>query len=171
MEYFKEKNGKYVSKLTSSNSPGKIFPAIAVAVLPLIVGGIIYFNSVKTADFSMESNPIFKSIGILMVVNLAALFFRKIGITSGITVDQMERTVKYKRPGAQQKTLDLDTIRKIKLQINPGKAAVLSLVTQEGKDSFLTASKDIMMIRQMADELSALISVTVAEESVSSSYK
>lgn len=166
MQYFNQKNGKYFAKLGNSNSAGSRFPKIAILLVPMIAGIFFYLQSSPAKGGSQDNMPIMMLVGIFTVANLIAFALRKAGLGSGITIDQMERTLKYKRPGAQRKSLSIDSIQKISLMVNPEKAATLSLITLDGQRHFLNASRDVMMVRQFADELSALISITVNEEAI-----
>ncbi len=78
----------------------------------------------------------------------------------------MERKISFRRPGTQRKTMDIDSIQKILLKINPGKAALLSLVSLHGTSHLLSVSRDPAKMRRFADELSTLISITVHEETM-----
>ncbi len=167
MQYFKEKNDTYFAKL--GNSAGSPFPRVALVLLPVIAGIFFYLQSAQTKGSSQGNMPIIMLMSIFTIANLIAFALRKAGLGSGITIDQMERTIKYKRPGAQRKTLSIDSIQKISLKVNTDKAATLSLITLDGQRHFLNASRDVMMMRQFADELSALVSITVNEEAISSS--
>ena len=169
MQYFNEKNGKYFAKLGNSNSAGSRLPKIMIALVPLVAGLFFYLQSAPTKGGPQSSMPIIMLAGIFTVGNLIAFALRKAGLGSGITIDQMERTIKYKRPNAQRKSLSIDSIQKISLRVNSDKAGTLSLITLDGQRHFLSASRDVMMLRQLTDELSALISITVDEEAISGS--
>lgn len=163
MEYFREKDGKYFSKATSA-AGGKPVIAVVAGIIPLIIfAGIFYQTSQLKGGASGNMRVVFIA-STFVFINLIAFFFRKAALGSGIIVDQMERTVKYKRPHGQRRTLDMDSIQKINLEVKEGKAAVLSLISSDGNSLYLNCSTDVMMIRQMADELATLISVTVNEE-------
>ncbi len=167
MQYFKEKNDKYFAKL--GKSAGSPFPRVALVLVPMIAGIFIYVQSSQTKGASLGSMPIVMLMSIFTIANLIAFTLRKAGLGAGVTVDQMERTIKYKRPGTQRKSLSMDSVQKISLKVNSDKAATLSLITLDGQMHFLNASRDVMMMRQFADELSTLISVTVNEEAISNS--
>lgn len=169
MQYFKEKDDKYFARPGNSNSAGSRFPQIALVFVPIIVGIFVYLQASKTKGVSQSIMPIILLFSIFTIANLISFFLKKAGLGAGITVDQIERTIKYKRPGAQRRSLSIDSIREISLKVNSDKAATLSLITLDDQRHFLNASRDVMMMRQFTDELSTLISVTVNEEAISSS--
>ncbi|MCD6587573.1 MAG: hypothetical protein J7K88_03385 [Candidatus Fermentibacteraceae bacterium] len=164
MEYFKEKNGKYYASLGGKNQNSSRAVSIAVTAIPFIIFGVVYFNTVKADGGPSVNTPMIAAAAILIIVNLFAFFLRKIGVASGIVVDQMERIISFRRPGTQKKSMSLDSVQKISLKVNYGKAASLNIVTPDGKNYLLLASADVQMMRQLADELSTLISLTVDEE-------
>lgn len=164
MEYFKEKNGKYYASLSGRNQTSSLAVSIAVTAAPLVIFGIVYFNTLKADGGPPVNTPMVAAAGILIFVNLIAFFLRKIGFAAGIVVDQMERIISFRRPGTQKKTLNIDSIHKISLKVNYGKAASLNLVSADGRNYLLFVTADVQMMRQLADELSTLISLTVDEE-------
>jgi hypothetical protein len=165
VEYFKEKNGKYYASLGGRNRNTSQAVSIAVAAIPFVIFGAVYFNTVKADGGPPGNTPMIAAAGILVFVNLIAFFLRKIGFAVGIAVGQMERIISFRRPGTQKKTMTVDSIHKISLRVNYGKAASLSLVSADGKNYLLLTTADVQMLRQFADELSTLISLTVDEES------
>jgi len=165
LEYFKEKNGKYCMSLSGKNQGSSLATSIAVTAIPLVVFGVIYLKTVSAEGNSSNNTPMIAAAGMLLIVNLIAFFLRRIGTSSGITVDQMQRIISFKRPGASKETMSIDSFQKISLKVNQGKTASLNLVTSEGKSYLLLTTTDIQMMRQLADELSTLVSLTVIEES------
>ncbi len=164
MQYFKEKNGIYKAKFGKRNSAASIFPGIAMVLLPLIVGSIIYYQSSQPKSGSTENIPMMFGLGILIVINLIGFLVRKAGAGAGIAVDLVDRTLKFRRAGLHRQVLNIDSIQEIKLKVSPGKISVFTLLTRDEQEHLLTISKNVTMIRELANELSALISVTVSCE-------
>ncbi len=167
MEYFKEKNGRYFAKGGATRSKVGSYVGIVMLLAPLVIGSIVYLQMPAGKGGSPDTKVIVAAAGILVLSNVISLVLKRAGLGAGITVDQMDRTIKYKRPGTQRVSLYIDSVSKISLKVNQNKAAVLSLITRDDKSHFLNASTDVMMMRQLADELSTLISVTVSEETIS----
>lgn len=135
-----------------------------MVLVPLIVGSFIYFQSSQSKGGSTENTPMMFGIGVFIVINLIGFLVRKAGAGAGIAVDLMDRTLKYRRAGLHRQLLNIDSIQEIKLKVSPGNISVFSLVTRDEQEHLLTVSKNETMIKELADELSALISVTVSCE-------
>lgn len=166
MEFFREKNGRYFAGTGNSGTGGKPGLSIALGILPLVIFAAVFYQTSQAKGSAGNNIHIMLAIGIFIVANLLGFFLRRAGFGAGITVDQMERQISFRRPGTQRKTMYIDSIEKILLQINPGKAALLSLVSRQGASHLLSVSRDPAKMRRFADELSTLISVTVSEEAV-----
>lgn len=166
MEFFREKNGRYFAGTGNSGTGGKPGLTIALGILPLVIFGAVFYQTSQVKGSAESNIHIILAIGIFIIANLIGFFLRRNGLGAGITVDQMERKISFRRPGTQRKTMDIDSIQKILLKINPGKAALLSLVSLHGTSHLLSVSRDPAKMRRFADELSTLISVTVLEETM-----
>ncbi len=163
MVYFQEKNNKYYSKIKGSTISPPIFIRILPAIIPIIAIGVyLYGNNTSKMEFS-NIFPLVSMISIFIVANLIAYVFKSKSFGAGIVIDQMERTISFKKPGGRRNVLNYDTVRQIKLETKSNVAAVIKLDTLDSVDFFLFATRDVQMARQMADELSILISATVNE--------
>jgi hypothetical protein len=165
MEYFKEKNGKYVASTCTQRQGNSLVINIAVTSVPLVVFSIVYFSILSKQGGAPDNTPLISFASVLIVVNLMSFLFGKFSSASEIEVDQMERTICFRKPGPRNKTISIDSVQKIRLKVRYGKAASLSLVSADEKNYLLLPSADIQMARQFADELSTLISLIVYEES------
>ena len=168
MEFFREKNGKYFSKAGNNGQGGKPVLTIAMGILPVVIFGAIFFLTPQDQGKSGTTNNIHIIIaaGIFILANLIGLFIRKAGFGAGITVDQMERRISFKRLRIQRRTMDIDSIQKILLQTKQGSVAALSLISLDGDSHLLSVSRNPDQMRRMADELATLISVSVSEEAM-----
>ncbi|MCK5035657.1 MAG: hypothetical protein KAS73_07190 [Candidatus Sabulitectum sp.] len=168
MEFFNEKNGRYFAKAGNMGIGGKPVIAIAMGILPIIIFGAIFLLTPQDQGKGDITNNIHIIIaaGIFVLANLIGFFIRKAGLGSGITVDQMERTITFKRPGTQRRTMNIDSIQKILLKTIQGSAAMLSLTSLDGNNHLLSVSRNPDQMRRMADELSTLTSITVYEETM-----
>ncbi len=168
MEFFREKNGRYFAKAGNMGTGGKPVMAIALGILPLVIFGAVFFQTSQGngKGGTTDNIQIIIAAGIFILANLVGLFIRKAGFGAGITVDQMERTITFKRPGTQRRTMNIDSIQKILLKTMHGSAAMLSLTSLNGSDHLLNVSRNPDQMRRMADELSTLTSVTVYEETM-----
>lgn len=166
MEFFREKNGRYFAVTGNTGTRGKPGIAIALGILPLVIFAAVFYQTSQAKGSAGNNIHIMLAIGIFILANLLGFFLRRAGLGSGITVDQLERKISFRRPGTQRKTMYIDSIEKILLQINPGKAALLSLIPRQGTGHLISISRDPARMRRLADELSTLISVTVSEEAV-----
>ncbi|MCK5786494.1 MAG: hypothetical protein KAH54_08035 [Candidatus Sabulitectum sp.] len=169
MEFFTEKDdGKYSAKIVNMSTGGKPVMAIVMGILPVIIFGAIFLLTPQDQGKGGTTNNIHIIIaaGIFILASLIGLFIRKAGFGAGITVDQMERSITFKRPGTQKRTMDIDSFQKILLKTRQSSAAVLSLVSRDGNSHLLGVSRNPDQMRRMADELSTLISVTVSEEAM-----
>lgn len=164
MEYFIERNGRFFAKAGNTYPAGSPIIRIALTLIPMGVIAAVYFHSSVSKSPTSDSTLIIPIVAIIILSNLIAFFIKKAGFSAGITVDQMERTISIQRPGMQRTSMNFDSIEEITLRVDPGKAAVLSLISRDGTSHLLYLSRDPMAMRQMADELSTLISVTVSEE-------
>ncbi|MCD4707203.1 MAG: hypothetical protein K8S62_05635 [Candidatus Sabulitectum sp.] len=164
MEYFIERNGRFFAKTGNTGSAVSPIFRIVLTLIPMGVVAAVYFQSSVSKNSTSDSTFIIPIVAIIILSNLIAFIFKKAGFSAGITVDQMERTISIHRPGTQRTSMTFDSIEEITLRVDPGKAAVLSLISRDGTSHLLNLSRDPMAMRQMADELSSLISVTVSEE-------
>ena len=182
MEYFSEKNGRYVSKgIPGSGSSRSSIVRIIITLIPVLVFGGIYLSmqsnnaGMKNMDIK-DMTPFILVIGIFMITNIFFAFIRKAGLTAGVIVDQMQGTVLYKRPGGHRHSVPLLSLKEIGLQIagadrygvTTGKGmggGVLFLVTRDEKKHPIAFGRDSIKLRQVADELSILTSLSVNEYS------
>ncbi|MCK5840653.1 MAG: hypothetical protein KAH31_00685 [Candidatus Sabulitectum sp.] len=168
MEFFSEKNGRYFAKVGNMGTGGKPVMAIAMGIIPLVIFGFVFYQTSQGNGKGVTTNNIhiIIAVGIFILANLIGLFIRKAGLGTGITVNQMERTITFKRPGTQRRTMNIDSIQKILLKTMHGSAAMLTLISLDGTNHLLSVSRKPDEMRRMADELAALISITVSEETV-----
>lgn len=163
MIYFHEKNNKYYAKAKGSTMSAPPLLRILPALVPIIaIGFFVYQNS----NSKMPTSNIFPVVGmisIFLVANIIAYILKSKGLGAGIVIDQMERTISFKNPRGRRNVINYDTVRNIKLETKGNAVAVLKLDTLDAEPYFLFATKDMQMARQMADELSILISATVNE--------
>lgn len=163
MLYFQEKNNKFYSKAKGSTMSPPTFMKVLPAIIPMIVIGVfVYRNNMSKMQFS-NVLPVAGMISIFIVANLITHILKSKGLGAGIVIDQMERTISFKKPGGRRNVLNYDTVRNIKLETKNNVAAVIKLDTLDSEQFFLLATRDVQMARQMADELSILISATVSE--------
>lgn len=168
VEFFNEKNGRYFAKVGNMGTGGKPVIKIALGAIPLVIFGFLFFQTSQGngKGATPDNTPIIIGAGIFILANLIGLFLRKAGFSAGITVDQMERTITFKRPGTQRRTMNIDSIQKILLKTKQGSAAALSLTSLDGTNHLLCVSRKPDEMRRMANELSTLVSVTVNEETI-----
>ncbi len=163
MLYFHEKNNKFYLKVKGSTMSSPTFMRILPAIIPIIVVAVyLYQNNQSKMQFS-NVLPVAGMISIFVVANLITHILKSKGLGAGIVIDQMERTISFKKPGGRRNVLNYDTVRNIKLETKNNVAAVIKLDTLDTEEFFLFATRDVQMARQLADELSTLISATVSE--------
>lgn len=175
MQYFREINGKYYSQ----NLPGLGGAAsgalrVILSILPVIVLGIVFAaNHNGKADLE-QVWPFIIMGGIFLLSAVFSLFLRRRGYSAGIVVDQMKGTISYKRPGTQRHTVPISAISEIGLQTNAGGAygsgsgsmpGLLYLRTVQDAKHVILHSKKPIELRQVANELAVLTSLSVNEHS------
>lgn len=173
MEYFRQDDGKYISSGVPGMTGGSPFARILLPLLPmLIIAGIYISNSEEGAG--MTPGLPFLIIGIVFVLSfvMAAVLRRK-GHGAGIVVDQMKGTLIYRRPRGAKRTVPISSIKEIGF-FTPGEskygytgsgkaAAILFLRNKEGEKLPLAYSRKPVELKQFADELSIISSLTVSQ--------
>ena len=163
MIYFQEKNNKFYSKVKGSTMSTPAFMRILPALVPIIAIGFFVYQNSSTKMPMSNIFPIVGMISIFIVANIIAIVLRSKGLGAGIVIDQMERTISFKKPGGRRNVLNYDTVRNIKLETKQNAVAVIKLDTLDTSEFYLFGTQDVQMARQLADELSILISATVSE--------
>ena len=163
MEFFREKNGKFYADSLSGNKAGK--NAFRFIILFMAAGGFAayIFLSPDKQDLP-DKTPLIIGFSIFLFTNLIAMGLRKAGHGSGIIVDQMNSTISYRKPGGNRHSVPFSALKNIIISIVPEKASVLCLANYDGTRHVVMYSSDTMQMRQLADELSSLVSITVDEE-------
>lgn len=170
MEYFREEEGKYISKGVPGASGGSGAVRAVLTLLPLMVLGGIYFTSVRNDPDPAARIPFLVMGGIFLFTWYLTSVLRRRGHGSGLTVDQMKGTIRYRRPGGQRHEMPVAAVREIGIQMAGGGmydgsgrtgGGMLFLLTEEGKRVPIAYSRKGNELRHFADELSILTSLTV----------
>ncbi len=170
MEFFKEKNGRFQAKPISG--PGARSPVLrfVVTLIPLaIIAGLFYFSPVG-AKGSTDRTPLIIGGCIVLFSNIITLGIRKAGFGSGIAVDQMTGSVIFRKPGGNRTTVQVTDLKEIVINTVHGKASILCLLKRDNSRYIVMYAKDTMQLRQLANELSTLTSLTVNEEMTQQKY-
>lgn len=170
MEYFREDEGKYVSRRLPGAPGGSGAVRAVLTLLPLLVLGGIYFSSVRNDPDPASRIPFLVMGGIFIFTWYLTSVLRRRGRGSGVTVDQMKGTIRYRRPGGQRHEMPVAAVRQIGIQMAGGSmydgsgrtgGGMLFLLTEDGKRVPIAYSRKGYELRQFADELSILTSLTV----------
>lgn len=163
MEFFKEKNGKFVAESISGNPRAN--SAVRMGVFLIAVGAFaFYFFMSPSKESFQDKTPLLIAMGAVVFTNVIVLLLRSAGHGSGIIVDQMNGTLSYRKPGGNRHKVPLDSLGSIIITEIPMRASVLSLEKSSGGRHVIMYSGDTMKMRMMAGELSTLTSLTVKEE-------
>lgn len=146
---------------------------IALTLLPVLVMAGIYLNS-NGRDFRIGTAlPFVIMASVFLLSSVLASFLRRMGHGSGVVVDQMKGTMNYRKPGGQRHSVNISDIREIGLQRSGtgtydnqgGRAggALLYLMKDDGSRIPLAFSNRGQELRQFADELSIVTSLSVRE--------
>ena len=162
MELFREKNGKYYAD-SLSQAGGKT--SLRLVILFVGIAGFAGFMFLSPVQKEIpDRTPLMIGMGIVILSNLIALLLKRAGHGSGIIVDQYSGTLSYRKPGGNRHNVQVSSLRKIIISVIPDKASILSLEKSDGGRHVVMYSSDTMKMRQLADELSSLIALTVGEE-------
>lgn len=164
MEFFKEKNGRFHAQPISG--PGARSPVLrfVVTLIPLAIIAGLYFYSPVGEKGSADRTPLIIGGCIVLFSNIISLGIRKAGFGSGIAVDQMTGSLTFRKPGGNRTKVQITDLKEIILNTVPGKASILCLLKRDNTRYILMYARDTMQLRQLADELSTLTSLTVNEE-------
>lgn len=174
MQYFKENNGKYCSQnLPGLGGSGSNALRVGLSLLPIVVIGIVFMSNYDGKTDMEQIWPFMLMGGIFVLTGFVSFFLRRRGLGAGIVVDQMKGTISFKRPGTQRHTVPISAISEIGLQTNApayssgsgSMPSILYLHTVQGAKHVILHSKKSIEIRQVADELAVLTSLTVNEHS------
>jgi hypothetical protein len=163
MEFFRERNGKYHADSLAEGAPGKA--ALRMGIMFVVMGVFAFTMFFSQARNQIQDKtPLLIGLSVVVFANLISLGLRRAGHGSGITVDQMNGTVSFRKPGGNRITVETASLSEIVIDIVPMKASVLCLEKNGGGRYVVMYSGDEMKMRMLADELSTLISLTVREE-------
>jgi len=175
MEYFKDKGGRFQSTGIPGMGRTPVLKMIG-GLVPILVIGVIYITTSSRTGMKPEQMYPFYIAGGIVVLSLAlSMFLRSRGMGSGITVDQMSGTISFKRPGSgsrfQMPLAELDEITLLIMgeassygATGGRTGATLSIKTRAGQSHMLAFGRDPVRMRQLADELSIITSLSVKEE-------
>lgn len=164
MEFFQEKNGVYhADPISGSGGKGTIL-RILVSLIPLGVIAYLLYSSPMGKQGSENRIPLIIGAGMFLFTNLLMFVLKKAGFRSGISVNQMDGTLAFRKPGGNKISVQITSLNKIVIDTVPMKASVLCLSKAAGGRHVVMFSKDTMQLRQLADELSTLTSLSVSEE-------
>jgi hypothetical protein len=178
VEYFNEKNGRYFSRKLSAGIGNSQVIRVVISLIPVFVMAGVYILALKDGAKSGDLIPIIIGASLFLFASILSFILRRSGFGAGIIVDQMQGTVSCRLPGGQKHVVPIASVKEIGLQhaesSNPGTTfgtgtakahGLLFLVTQDDRKFPVMYGSNAMEMRQLADELSVLISVTVNEYS------
>lgn len=175
VECFDERDGRYLSKPIQSTGGKSPALRIVLSFLPVILMAGIFVGLSDTHG-NRDSGPLIFAAAILVFTNLIALLVRKFSMSGRIAVDQMQGTVTFARAGGKRKTVNTGELDRITIaplnrpdgnrMVTRGKPwTALSLRTSMGDShTLMSVQGDASRLRQLADELSVLTSVSVSVE-------
>jgi hypothetical protein len=164
MEYFKEKNGNFYSKSLQTGFSRSPISRLVLSLLPLGLFALVFSTLTKDKAADSEMVPIIIGAAVLTMGNIVAFALRSAGLNASMIVNQVQGTVSLRIPGGQRKSVGIDSIEKIVLQISNENNAVIALLFKDRTRTVVETSRDPNLLRQVADELSILTTVTVNEE-------
>lgn len=174
MEYFEQKDGRYISKGIPGAPGGSGAVRIAVTFLPVVVITGIYLSSRGSGIEIEKMLPFLIMASVFLLSSILAAVLRKGVHGSGLIVDQMNGTISYRKPGGHRHSIPLSELREIGLQISNGdmntysggnRGSMLYLMPRDGTRLPLAYSRKGSDLRQFADELSIVTSLMVREHS------
>jgi len=165
MEFFQEKNGRFFANpIAGGAARGPLF-RFFIMLVPLGIIAFVFYLTPAGKQGAPDRTPLMIGAAIIIFSNLMSIFMRKAGIGAGITVDQMNGTVTFRTPGGSKKTVPVSSLKRIIINTIPGKAAILCLENSSDNSRHMVMyARDSIKLRILADELSTLTSLTVAEE-------
>lgn len=163
MEFFREKNGRYLAGSLSGNASAGPAMRIVMFFVAAAVFLFVVFLSPMRNSFP-DRTPLIIAMGAAIIANMVILLFRRAGHGSDMIVDQTNHTVSFRNPGGIRYTVPLNSLKGIVMTEIPMKISYLSLEKKDGDRYILMNSKDTMKMRMFANELASLTSLTVSEE-------
>jgi hypothetical protein len=179
LDYFKQTDGKYISRKVPGMPGGSPVIRVILMIVPIVALAVVYLQTgPKERDF--QTIMPFIAIGSVFALSfIFSLFLRKRGFSSGIVVDQMQGKITYRRPGASRQTVPISATREIGVQLSgsgtyPGSGkpqglSALYLILEDGRKLPMLYSRKGYELRRFADELSVITSLSVREGSMTDS--
>ena len=163
MEFFTEKNGRYVADPLSGNQSART--AVRMIIVLGALGVLSYLLFFSPAGRNQDSRiPLMIGMGVLLFNLLISFVLKRAGFGNGVMVDMGTGTISFRKPGGNRYSLPVSTLQGLVISEVPMKDSILSLERTDGKRHILTYCQDTMQMRMFAGELSSLTSLTVKEE-------
>lgn len=164
MQFFREKNGKYIAGSVSGNpSVRSALRAGMVLVSAGIFAYVLFMSPIR--DQIEDKTPLFIAFGVVLFTNTFFFMMRRAGMGADLIVDQMNGTLSYRKPGGHRQSVPISELKGLILTVVPMKASILSMENTDGTRRILMYSTDTDKMRMYAGELSTLTSLSVSEES------
>jgi len=167
MDYFRERDGMFYGKAIGTQGSRSPVLRLVVSLFSLMIFASIFLSIPREAQGFPDKDALILGASVFVFANILAFALRKAGFATGMVVDQTKGTLSFRIPGGQRKAVGIDTIDKIVLQTRSEKSAVIILLFKDGTRTPVQISSNPVLLRQAADELSVLTSVTVSEETTS----
>jgi len=164
MEFFREKNGRFHAQPITGSGARSPIVRFVVTLIPIAILAGLYFLSPLGEKGSADRTPLILGGAVVLFGNVVSFFLRSAGFGSGITVDQMNGTISFRKPGGNRTTVQVTSLKNITINTIPGKASILCLSKPDKSRYVVMFSKDTDKMRRLADEFSSLTSLTVTEE-------
>jgi len=176
MDFFTERNGMFVSRPVPSTGAQSPVRRTVLSFLPVVLlAGVIIGLPAGQGERNLQ--PLYIAAAILLFTNVIGLLVRRLSLAGRIVVDQMQGTVTFVPVGGRKTTLRTGELTSIDLSplrkqdgtpmTNRGKGwTVLGLTAAHDGNRYrlMMVNGDPSPLRQLADELSVLTSVTVKED-------
>lgn len=170
MEYFQDRNGRYVGMLERKG--GNVLRLFLV-LIPVVAIVAIYLNTGNQGG-NVPPLPLVGGIVVLfLLVYGMAEMMRRSGHGPGVVVDRNKASLSYKTPGrySTRRHIPLAELKEL-VVVRKGAASspsgptidILFLLTRDGKSHQTLHSSQQGVMRRFADELSTLTSVPVREK-------
>ncbi len=155
MEYFKDQGDKYFAK--SLGGVSRLRPVILL--VPLIIVVAVVFSS--SGNDGRGATMLLAAGGVVVFSMLLSMVLQKAGHGPGITVDQINRTISYKRQRTGVRKVRIQDAKDISCLTASGVFAVIFLNMKQGSRILLMQSPEQDRLKALAEELSALTSLSL----------
>ncbi len=163
MEFFTEKNDRYVADSISGNQSART--AVRMIVFLGALGVMAYLLLFSPAGQSQDSRiPLMIGMGVLIFNLFITFVLKRAGLGNGVMVDMSTGTISFRQHGGNRHSVPISLLQGLIISEVPMKASILSLERTDGKRHILTYCQDTMKLRMYAGELASLTSLTVREE-------